>query len=45
MLRPTLPAPVVVTVPLFTMSSPWMPAISVAPAVPLDSVPLLVIGL
>ena len=31
MLRPTLPAPVVLTVPLFTMSSPCMPAISVAP--------------
>ena len=45
MLMATLPTPVVVTVPLLTMSSPWMPCSAVAPAVPVDSAPLLVIGL
>ena len=44
MLMPTLPAPVVVIVPLLTMSSPSMPAIAVVPALPVDSAPLLVIG-
>ena len=44
-LTPTLPAPVTVTVPLFTMSSPWVPDSTTAPAVLLDSAALLVIGL
>jgi len=45
MLMPALPAPVVVTVPLLTMSSPSMPRSAVVPTVLVDSVPLLVIGL